>query len=324
MASEMEERLGIIRALSAHPDWPEVLQEALKLHEEGEASVAQGERELWLGFEWFEVHTNPQTLNRMVTAKLLDISFSSNRSTYYKLHNLELITEALEHLAEPELKPESEMPTDLFQSIVGHENIKTLVRYAIDSEKPAHMLLQGVPASAKTLFLLELSRLPNSYYCLAQTMSGPGLADVLFLRQPAVLLIDEIDRLSPENVGVLNSLMATGIISESKIGKTRAMELGTKVFAAGVNIRRLPADLMSRFIALKFPPYTEMEFIAVCENILTREDCSVETARFIGTEVWRMYERNADIRKAVQIARLAAGDEVKAREVVRTLKQVGF
>jgi Holliday junction resolvasome RuvABC ATP-dependent DNA helicase subunit len=150
------------------------------------------------------------------------------------------------------------------------------------------------------------------------------LADVLFLRQPDILLIDEIDRLSPENVGVLNSLMATGIVCESKVGKTRTMELGTKVFAAGINPRRLPTDLLSRFIALKFQPYTEMEFISVCENTLAREGCSADTARFIGSEVWRMYGTNADIRKAVQIGRLAGGNEVKARGVIKTLKQVGF
>lgn len=323
MSGEMEERLQILQALSGNPQYEAVLRDALEVQREGEASVERGECQLFLGFEWFEVHTNPVTLNKMVTARLLDVSFSSNRSTYYKLHNPSLIREALEHFAEPEVKPESEMPQDLFRCIVGHENIKTLVRYAIESEKPAHMLLQGVPASAKTLFLLELRRLPNSYYCLAQTMTGPGLADVLFLRQPQILLIDEIDRLSPENIGVLNSLLATGIISESKVGKTRTMELGTKVFAAGINVRRLPADLLSRFIALKFQPYTEREFIAVCENILTKEGCSVDTAGFIGAEVWRMYETNADIRKAVMIARLASGDEGKIREVVRTLKQVG-
>lgn len=324
MSGEMEERLNIIKALSAHPEWAKVLQEALVRHKEGEAEVKSGERQIWLGFEWFQAHSNPFVLNKLVTTRLLDVNFHSNRSTYYKLHNPELIADALEHLAEPEVKLEAEMPSDLFQSIVGHDNIKTIIRYAIESERPAHLLLQGVPASAKTLFLLELARLPNSYYCLAQTMTGAGLADVLFLRTPDFLCVDEIDRLSPENVGVLNSLMATGIISESKIGKTRSMELGTKVFAAGINVRRLPTDLLSRFIALKFQPYMEREFIAVCEHILTREECSVGTASLIGSEVWRMYETDADIRKAVQIARLAGGDEVKAREVVRTLKQVGL
>jgi len=322
--SDIEERLRIVTALSTHPDWAEILVEALAAHQAGEESVAKGDRQVWLGFEWFEVHSHPITLNKMVGSKLLDVSFHSNRSTYYKLRYPELVKEALERLAEPEIKPEPKIPDDLFQSIVGHDNIKTIVRYAIESEKATHLLLQGVPASAKTMFLLDLARLPNSYYCLAQTMTGPGLADILFLRQPSYLCVDEIDRLSPENVGVLNSLMATGIISESKIGKTRSMELVTKVFAAGITTHRLPSDLLSRFITLKFQPYTEGEFIAVCENTLSRENCSLDTARFVGSEVWRMYGTNADIRKAVMIARLAGGDGAKAREVVRTLKQVSL
>lgn len=322
--SDIEERLRIFTALSTHPDWAEVLAEALAAHQAGEESIAKGERTAWLGFEWYEVHSHPAVLNKMVSTRLLDVSFHSNRSTYYKVRYPELVKEALERLTEPEVKPEPKIPDDLFESIVGHDNIKTIVHYAIESEKASHLLLQGVPASAKTMFLLDLARLPDSYYCLAQTMTGPGLADVLFLRQPKYLCIDEIDRLSPENVGVLNSLMATGIISESKIGKTRSMELTTKVFAAGISIHRLPSDLLSRFITLKFQPYSEGEFITVCENTLSNENCSLEVARFIGIEVWRMYATNADIRKAVMIARLAGGDGAKAREVIRTLKQVSL
>lgn len=322
--NDIEERLHIFRVLSAKPEWADTLREALALHRQGEAEVASGQRGIWLGFEWHECHTSPVTLNKMVTSRLLDIAYSSNRSTYYKLRHPELVKEALEHLVEPEVKAEAEVPGDLFSTIVGHDNIKTILRYAIESERPAHILLQGVPASAKTLFLLELARLPNSYYCLAQTMTGPGLADVLFVRAPEFLCIDEIDRLSPENVGVLNSLMATGIISECKVGRTRAMELSTKVFAAGIKVQRLPADLLSRFIPLRFDPYTEPQFVEVCKRVLSREECLEETATFIASEVWRMYQQNADVRRAVQIARLCGGQPERAREVIRTLKQVGL
>jgi len=137
-------------------------------------------------------------------------------------------------------------------------------------------------------------------------------------------LIDEIDRLSPDNIGVLNSLMATGIISESKIGKTRIMEMNTKVFAAGIKIQRLPRDLLSRFITLNFSPYTEAQFIEVCAGILPKEGCDIETSKFIGSQVWRLYNSDSDIRKAIQIARLGDGKMERVKEVIKVLKKDSY
>ena len=179
---------------------------------------------------------------------------------------------------------------------------------------------QEPPASAKTAFLLELARVPGSYYCLAQTLTGPGLAEVLFVHQPPVLLIDEIDRLSPDNVGTLNSLMATGIISETKFGKIRSLELATKVFAAGIRIERLPADLLSRFVKVRFDPYTEQMFLDVCVSVMGREKVPQEVALRIAQGVWGMSGLGSDIRQAVQIGRLSGGEAKRAEDILKTLR----
>jgi len=326
MSEEIEERLNIFRAVTENPQWRQILEEALELQKEGEDSVKKGEREIYLGWEWFQCHTNPSTLNKMVTTRLLDISFSSNRSTYYKVRNPDIVEEALKELLQPEKeKVTEELPTDIFTPIVGHDNIKTLVRYAIDSDKPTHVLFTGPPASAKTMFLMELHRcLPDSYYCLAQTMTGAGLADVLFIYEPKALLIDEIDRLSGQNVGVLNSLMATGYISETKYTKTRSKELNTKVFASGINIRRLPKDLLSRFVRLQFEPYTEEEFKQVCTVVLQKESVDVGLAQYIGAQLWKLHGIASDIREVVQVGRLCGGNRKKAEEIVRVLRKHGM
>lgn len=332
---EIESKLRVLRVLDNNPEWIDILKEALEVEREGierheeyrqrQANEGYTVMSDYIGWEWHEVHTSAPILNKLVTQKLLNISYSSRSSTNYRVRSPELVAEALERLAAPtETTLDKEMPSDLLGSIVGHGNTKSIVTYAIESEKPAHLLLSGPPASAKTLFLLELSRLPESYYCLAQTMTGAGLADVLFIYHPKYLLIDEIDRLSPDNVGVLNSLMAVGRITESKIGKTRSMELDTKVFAAGIRVQRLPKDLLSRFITLRFNPYTETQFVEVCATILSQEECNVEVARLIGEQVWRLYGADADVRKAVQVARLAGGDMVKAQEIIRVLKKESF
>jgi len=169
---------------------------------------------------------------------------------------------------------------------------------------------------------MELNRLPEAYYCLAQTTSQAGLASLLFAFQPKFLLIDEIDRLSGEHVGVLNSLMATGIVSEVKYGKTRGMELPTKVFAAGIRIGVLPRDLLSRFAEVKFPLYEEKEFANVVINVLTRrEGIETELAQIVAHEVWGFRKTASDVRQCVQVARLCGGDKTKVGEILKVLKE---
>jgi len=263
--NETEKRLRIYRAISANPQWIEILQDALAIQEKCEAEKAEGG--FWPGFQWFNVHASSQTLKKMVTTKLLDVTFSSNKSTHYRVADPALVKEAIQAILEPDSQLEHEVPSDLFDSIVGSGGIKNLVHYALEAEKPAHLLLSGPPASAKTMFLLELRRLPQSYYALATTLTAAGLADILFVYEPRF---------------VLNSLMATGIVSETKHGKTRELELDTRVFAAGIKVEKLPQDLLSRFIKLHFNPYTEQEFIEVSQKVLTTmENTDMENAEYI-------------------------------------------
>ena len=318
-----EERLRMFQLLSQHESWVETLKEALVAEVEGEEKFRINNYGNYFGWEWHQVHTPAPTLNKMVTEKVLDITLSTRSGTHFKIRNPELVTEVIRALESPtpELPP-SIIPDNLFDIIVGHDNIKTIIRYAIDAPKPVHLLLSGPPASAKTLFLMELSRLPDAYYCLAQTTTQAGLANLLFVYQPQFLLIDEVERLSGEHVGVLNSLMATGVISESKFNKTRHMELTTKVFAAGIRVHVLPKDLMSRFTRLKFDAYIEPEFIKVATKVLTSlEKSSEELAVEIAKSVWAKSQESSDIRQCVQVARLCSGDSERAKEILKILRK---
>ena len=318
-----EEKLRLYQLLLQHEGWTEVLKEAIKAEEDGEAFYQKEGYGKYFGWEWFQVHTPVPTLHKMVTEKVLDITLATRSGTHFRVKDPLLVTEVIKALEEPTSElPPSVMPDDLFNIIVGHDNIKTIVRYAIDATKPVHLLLSGPPASAKTLFLMELARLPESYYCLAQTTTQAGLANLLFTYQPQFLLIDEVERLSGEHVGVLNSLMATGIISESKFGKTRRMDLTTKIFAAGIKVHLLPKDLMSRFTRLKFDAYVEAEFIKVATKVLTSlEKSSEELAGEIAKSVWAQHQESSDIRQTVQIARLCQGDPERAREILKILRK---
>ena len=58
-----------------------------------------------------------------MTAKLLDVTFSSRSSTHYKVADPELVKEAIKAISEPPTQPQHEMPVDLFfGSIIGKES----------------------------------------------------------------------------------------------------------------------------------------------------------------------------------------------------------
>jgi len=47
-------------------------------------------------------------------------------------------------------------------------------------------------------------------------------------------------------------------------------------------------------------------------------------AGYIADQLWQMYGQNADLRQAVQVARIASGDRGQVEEVLRTLRRQGF
>jgi MoxR-like ATPase len=69
----------------------------------------------------------------------------------------------------------------------------------------------------------------------------------LFKNRAPYLFIDEIDKMLPRDQTFLLNLMQTGIIVETKYGKTREPEIKTSVFAMCNDPRKLSAPLLSRF-----------------------------------------------------------------------------
>jgi holliday junction DNA helicase RuvB len=130
----------------------------------------------------------------------------------------------------------------LFEEIIGYDHIKRLFRMALDSESAVHILLEGPPASAKTMFLTSLMhQLRNSYFADGGSSSKAGMMDYLLTNKPRYLLVDEIDKMSSKYQVFLLNLMETGIVSETKYGKTRSAQMKTSVFATSNNIKKLSA-----------------------------------------------------------------------------------
>lgn len=265
------------------------------------------------GFEWYEIHGDPRTLNSLVTKGVLNILFKSNKSCSYETVDREAIKRALSDYRGMIQPPEEEeyTPPDLFEVIIGHEGKKEIVMRSISSDDPVHCLLYGVPASAKSLMLEELNRLPRSKFILGSNLSKAGLYDVLLNEKdkPRFLIVDELDKIDDQsNLAALLSLMERGIITETKYKRHRQMKLKCWVFASANDIRRIPTELMSRFLLLKFQPYSDAEFIDVSVNVLTkRENVNEGLALYISQKV--MEELcSRDVRDAVKMARLLKGD----------------
>jgi DNA replicative helicase MCM subunit Mcm2 (Cdc46/Mcm family) len=85
---------------------------------------------------------------------------------------------------------------DIFDNIIGYEDIKKLFFLSLESHKPIHILLVGPPASAKTLFMLSCMKLERSYFTLGTHSTRSGMVDYLFEKRPRFLIVDEIEHMS--------------------------------------------------------------------------------------------------------------------------------
>jgi hypothetical protein len=300
----------------------ESYKEALGLlvrDDSGETEKLLGEIILWeetnpfpsdqphAGWEWYAVHADPRTLNSLVARRILSITLKTNNYTYYRMTCREAVKKALKEFSGlTEVKEEvREIPGNLFDIVIGHEDKKEILRRCLNSEKPLHTLLWGSPASAKTLILEELRRLPGSHFVLGSSLSKAGLYEILFLNRPKYLILDELDKVDDtHNLSGLLSLMERGHISETKYKRHKAIDLETWVFASANNIRGIPEELMSRFVPLQFRDYTPDEFVEVVTTLLReREGLPDWLALHIAKAVLQTF-RTRDVRDAIQCARL--------------------
>jgi Holliday junction DNA helicase RuvB len=304
----------------------EVLKKAIEAHQRAIEKYGDSN----LGFEWYEVQAAPQLLNKLVREGFLVVSYKSNKSTMYKVvdpKSLAIMIEQVEHLIrEGEVEAEYgpiEIPQDLFSIIVGHDDVKEVINRSLQSENPVHILLHGSIASAKTMFLEELARLPKSRFVVGSSLTKAGLIEVLFEDKPRFLIIDELDKIETEdNLAALLSLMERGIVTETKYRRHRSLTLKTTVFASANRLERIPAELLSRFLKLYFRDYTPQEFIEVTVDVLTkREKVSPQVAFHIGEKVLKELG-SKDVRDCVKISRLLKQKTIEeVDELVELLKK---
>ncbi len=100
-----------------------------------------------LGWSWSDVRVPPATLNNLFLKGLIEEKFHSNN--YRGLLLTELGHEQVKQLLGPtEIYDKAQdktlpLPDDMFEDIIGHDEIKELLRAVLLAEKPVHVLLAG-------------------------------------------------------------------------------------------------------------------------------------------------------------------------------------
>lgn len=278
-------------------------------------------KEGWNGMLWSEVRTPAVTLNYLVTQGLLDLmDYSSRQYKYYKVNDKAEVRRIIDAYSEGEIFTEEDddilIPHDLFDIIVGLDQTKNLLKMSLAASDPVHVLLEGEPATAKTLFLTELARLPGSRLALGGTSSRAGIVDFLIDAKPRYLIIDEIEKMDARDMDVLLSLMETGLVTRLKRGMREQIKLRTWVFAGANVARYISRAMLSRFVVRHMQVYSQSEFEAISRAILIKRE-KLDPA-WADKIITALQGKTIDPRDSVKVGRLLQ-DLSQLDEVIDTI-----
>ena len=262
-----------------------------------------------LGWSWSDVRVTPATLNNLVLKGLIEEKFHSNSYrglllTAVGREQANLILETTEVSDKP-LSESLNLPDDIFEDIIGHAEVKELLKAALLAEKPVHVLLAGPPAVAKTLFLWDIERLgvEQAVWLVGSAISKAGLWDLVAEREPQILLIDELDKMNAVDTAALLSLMEGGRLVRAKKGRALDVTIPIKVVAATNQIAKLSPELKSRFAIQKLEAYDAEQYRKVVKGVLIRRENVI--AELADEVAQKLDGKTQDVRDAVRVARLS-------------------
>ena len=265
------------------------------------------EKEYKIGWGWRHVRIWPATLSRLFKDGYLENVFRSNSHTGYRLSELgkAVIVKAANEPVQTPQNQKLSLPDDLFEDIIGHDDVKELLKACLMAEKPVHVLLTGPPALAKTLFLWDIERVTGekAIWLVGSATSKAGLWDLVAERQPQIILIDELDKMNAADTAALLSMMEGGRLVRAKKGRELDLKNPVWVIAASNRLDMLSPELRSRFAIRRLDAYSRGEYLTVVKGVLVRrENVLPETAEKIAEQ---LDGRSQDVRDSIRVARLA-------------------
>ncbi len=177
------------------------------------------------------------------------------------------------------------------------------------AEKPVHLLLIGKKGTGKTMFmdlLYEYFGEDNCLYAVGDSTTNAGLKQSLFDIQPKYIFIDEIDKARYDVQESMLTLMQSGLVSETKVSKTREIILdNTWVIVTANNKDEINPLLADRCIVIDFQEYTIEQFMKIAQNAIynIKPDTNEELVNYI---IERMVLKNIkSVRTAVKVAMMS-------------------
>jgi len=258
-----------------------------------------------LGWRSRDVGVWPGTLTKLRMTGYLEDVYESNTYHGYRLTEKARALISGEPTSQGRQEHSLEISEDVFEDIIGHDEIKELLRACLLAEKPVHVLLAGPPALAKTLFLWDIERAAGerAIWLVGSATSKAGLWDLVAERQPRILLIDELDKMNAADTAALLSMMEGGRLVRAKVGRELDLSHPLWVVAATNRLSGLSPELLSRFAVRRIEPYSRSDFLTVVRGVLVRREKVSET---LAEEIaLRLDGQIQDVRDAVRVARLA-------------------
>lgn len=207
-----------------------------------------------------------------------------------------------------------------FDIIEGYDDIKDIVERALDADGNYNLLLQGPPASSKTLFLQAILEMEDGVYFDGSNTTNKIL-DVLEEKRPKVICIDELDKMGRTFQNQLLNFMESGRVKVDMQKKQYDFTIkGAKVFCTCNEMSRISKPLASRCRKLFLPRYSLEQFLKVSQKVLP--NLTQELSTTIGQEV---FKRQGDIRDVINLGKLIrkgdGPDSVK--ELLGTMEKYG-
>jgi Holliday junction resolvasome RuvABC ATP-dependent DNA helicase subunit len=203
----------------------------------------------------------------------------------------------------PEPLSVRERARKVFSNIEGLDDIKEMMLRAMESPERAHTLLTGPPASAKSLFMLQIEKYMRSkvYFAEGAATTKAGIQKFISENQhKEVIIIDEIDKMAMKDQEVLLTMMERAAFTSTKVRNTKTVKANVVIFATSNGTERLSKPLLSRFTAFEIPEYTYPEFEYISTRIVSK--LPQNTVIQIASSVWKTGSR--DIRDVLKIAKL--------------------
>jgi Holliday junction DNA helicase RuvB len=122
----------------------------------------------------------------------------------------------------------------VFSNIEALDDIKEMMLRAIESQERAHTLLTGPPASAKSMFMLQIEKFMQSkvYFAEGACTTKAGLQRFIAENQhKEIIIIDEVDKMAMKDQEGLLTMMERRSFTNTKVRNTQTVRADVVIFA---------------------------------------------------------------------------------------------